>query len=683
MSKLEAGSRIRIRLVAALFILIFLVVIGRTFYLQIISGDKWQALAERQYHKTIPVAAQRGAIYDRTGEPMAISLDVDSVYIEPKRATKPVETAKLLAATLSLPYSLVKEKFDSDKGFLWLKRQITPEESEILRKRLRELKLDGVGFAKEHRRYYPNAQLGAQVIGFTGLDPDGLEGVELRYNASLLGPGNGILVTEKDNLGRGIGASGKQNDGSTAGSNLYLTIDRNLQYIAEKELAEGVRSSGSKAGCVIVMDPATGKVLAMASQPDFNPNAVSRYRPENWRNRALSDAFEPGSTSKVFLVAAALNEKVVQPGQLINCENGSYTVGGKTIHDHSGHGALTVTEILKYSSNIGSAKIGKRLERERLHKYLTGFGFGTQTGIDLPGETGGMLRKPSRWFEIDLAAISFGQGLTVTPLQVATAFGAIANGGKLMRPYVVERIAEADGTERHIAPKVVRQVVSRETSNIMRDMLMSVTEKGGTGTLAVVPGYRTAGKTGTAQKADPLTGGYSADKRVATFAGFIPAENPKLVVLALLDEPKGQVYGGLVAAPIFSRVAAQSLQYLGVPPTYPEDKDKILPTEEMVVNALKAAEMEGTEAVTTPPVEASDNSETVASGPLMPNFIGMSSRQVLQVVEKSGLNVKLVGSGRVVEQNPAAGLSIPNESEIWVRLETPGTGDNLITTSAL
>lgn len=698
MSRLEANFYKRIRLVTVLFILLFVAIVTRAFYLQVVESEKWLTLAKRQYYQAIPASAQRGTIYDRNGEPLAVSLDVESIYIEPNQETKQLKTdeveskrqeaARILATTLNLPYAEMSEKLHSSKSYLWIKRQISPEEAQALRAKVAEAKLPWICFQKEQRRFYPNAQVGAQVIGFTGLDPTGLEGIELKYEKVLKGSGEGTLVSEKDNRGRGIGSSQQKKESDHPGSSLVLTIDKKIQYIAEKELAEGVRSSGAKAGCVIVMDPATGKILAMASQPDFNPNAVARYRPENWRNRALSDAFEPGSTQKVFLVAAALNEKVITPGQLIHCENGSYSVGGKIIHDHSAHGMLSVTEILKYSSNIGSAKIGKRLERERLHRYLSDFGFGSPTGIDLPGESRGMLRKPEKWYEIDLAAISFGQGLTVTPLQTAVAMTAIANNGTLMQPHLVERVIAGDGLEETIEPQVLRQVVSKETARILRDMLMTVTEKGGTGTLAVVPGYHTAGKTGTAQKADATTHGYSADKRVASFVGFIPAEAPKLVILALLDEPQGQVYGGMIAAPIFSRVAAQTLQLLGVPPTFPEDRRNILPSEEAIANLLKSEAMEegSTGFDMSPVVEVDENGEALVpppSGPLMPNFIGMSSRQVLEASQKNGLNVKLVGSGRVIEQDPIAGMPIPLEQEIWVRLEPPSDRPIPSLTSAL
>ena len=678
----------RIRLVTFCLSAIIILIIGRAFYLQVITSEKWAKLAERQYHKTIRDESPRGTIYDQNNEPMALSIAVDTVYIEPNQSTsfpsaakeeaKRLEAAAVLAATLALPQSEMARKLHSDKSYLLIKRQISPEEGALLRKKIKEKKLPWIGIKQEYRRYYPNAEVGAQLLGFTGLEHQGLEGLELKYNGLLLSKGGGLREGEKDNRGRVIGASREKGEATRPGSSLVLTINQKIQFIAEKELAEGLRSSGSKAGCVIVLDPATGKILALANQPGFNPNSLAEYRPGDWRNRALGDAFEPGSTQKIFTVAAALNEKVITPGQLIHCENGSYKVGGKVIHDHSPLGLITITDILKHSSNIGSAKIGKKLERERLYKYLSDFGFGSVTGIDLPGESRGRLRKPGKWYEIDLAAISFGQGLTVTPMQTATAMAAIANHGLLMQPHVVERIIAGDGSETTIAPKALRQVVSTQTANIVRDMLMTVTEKGGTGTLAVVPGYRTAGKTGTAQKADAATGNYSVDKRVASFVGFIPAENPKLVILALLDEPKGQVYGGLIAAPVFSRVASQTLQLLGVPPTYPEDRNTILPSAEEIAKVLGAAESEEVLAVDdlslADVVDVDENGETIAplpSGPVMPNFIGLSSRQVLEMAQESSLNLKLIGSGRVTEQDPVAGMPIPLGSQIWVRLEPP------------
>ncbi|MHB8709623.1 MAG: penicillin-binding protein, partial [Desulfuromonadales bacterium] len=396
----------------------------------------------------------------------------------------------------------------------------------------------------------------------------------------------------------------------------------------------------------------------------------------------------------VFVMASALNEGVVTPNQLIHCENGAYRVGGRTIHDSHPHGILTAEDVLKVSSNIGSAKIGKMLERKRLHAYLREFGFGQKNGIDLPGEENGILRDPSRWFEIDIATISFGQGISVTPLQLAAATAVIANGGYLMEPYLVERETDSEGqVVRERQPKVVRQVVKPEIAARVARMMETVTADDGTGTKARVPGYRVAGKTGTAQKVDPVTGGYSADKRVASFVGFVPAEAPRLVVMVMIDEPRGQVYGGLVAAPVFSRISTQALQYLKVAPNQPLSPGETLPSMEEILAQTKkeqeaAAKLAAAAAVAAPaapqadPVDIEDvlaDAETdvpaVPAGPQMPDFKGMSYRQVVEVMQSSGINISLRGHGRVIDQSPAPGAAIPYGALVWVRLAPPGQAD--------
>jgi len=653
----EKWIRFRIRLVGFCFIAAFGLITVRAFQLQVLGQDEWRKRAERQHQKVIPLTPQRGTIFDRNGEELALSVEVDSIFADPQKISDPAGISKTLAATLSLPRSAVEAKLKANRGFLWLKRQVLPRESA----RVRELDLTGISFVKEHRRYYPNSEVGAQVIGFTGLDPEGLEGLELKYDSVMQGQG-GYLVTERDALGRGMDGGGPAIKDGRRGSDLHLTLDKNLQYIAEKELAIGVHNAKARAGTVVVLEPRTGQVLAMASQPDYNPNAFQNYRPAQWRNRALCDTYEPGSTMKIFVLASALNEKLVDPKETMDCEGGSYAVGGKVIHDHRAFGNLTIGEILKYSSNIGAAKIGKLLERERLYRYLTDFGFGDPTGLDLPGEVGGMLRKPSRWFEVDLATISFGQGVTVTPIQLATAAAAIANEGTLMAPYIVERVVDSFGeTVEQRQPRKVRQVVSPEVARRISEMMVTITEEGGTGTLAEVPGYRVAGKTGTAQKVDPVTGGYSVDKRVSSFVGFVPAEEPRLVILVVIDEPEEKTYGGLVAAPVFSRIAEQGLRYLKIAPTEPGRRnplplqaEKNPPSSPRVVVPFRTQEREDAE-----------------GAPRMPDCVGMSSRQVLQTMGRTGLNIKLKGNGRVVEQSPTPGKPIKFGTEVWVRLAPP------------
>jgi cell division protein FtsI (penicillin-binding protein 3) len=653
---MEKWVRVRIRLVGLCFLAAFGFIAARAFHLQVLGQQDWERRAERQHQKVIPLIPQRGTIFDRNGEALAVSLEVDSIYVEPQKVEDPTRAAGLLADALGLKVRSVRAKLQAGKGFLWLKRQVTPRESELVR----AMNLAGVGFTKEHRRFYPNSELGAQVIGFTGLDPEGLEGLELEYDSQVLGQG-GFLVTERDALGRGIGGGEETVQGGEQGSDLHLTLDKNLQFIAEKELAAGVKSCRARSGTVVVLDPTSGEVLAMASQPDFNPNAFTRYRPAQWRDRAICDTYEPGSTIKMFLLAAALDKGVVKPNSVIDCENGAYRVGGKTIHDHHPYGRLKLPEILKVSSNIGAAKIGEALDRENFYRYLRDFGFGETSGIDLPGEQPGLLRKPSQWFDIDLAAISFGQGLTVTPLQVATAAAAIANGGYLMQPYVVEQVVNAYGdvVESH-HPKVRQQVVSTAVAKEIKDMLELVTEEGGTGTLASVSGYRVAGKTGTAQKVDPVTGTYSSDKTEASFVGFVPADDPKLVILVVLDEPEGRTFGGLVAAPIFSRIAAQGLRYLKVPPREPVNPGQLPSLDEMLAHQAEPAD-----------VPAAQPEAMNGAVPVMPNCLGMSYRQVLQTMENVKLNIRLNGSGRVIDQHPRPGAPIRFGSEVWVRLAPP------------
>lgn len=652
MDKLEKWVRIRIRLAGFCFLIVFSFIAVRAFQIQVLGQEEWRKRAERQHQKIISLNPKRGTIFDRNGEELALSVEVDSISIDPRKVTEPGRVVSVLSKALSLSPASIQHKLKMNKSFLWLKRQVSARESEAVR----SANLAGVGFIREHRRYYPNSELGAHVLGFTGIDPNGLEGLERGYDSVILGQA-GSLVMERDALGRGLGTGDKRIEGDQVGANLYLTLDKNIQYIAEKELADGVVQAGAKGGSAVVLDPRTGKILAMANYPVYNPNDFGNFTPVQRRNRAVCDTYEPGSTLKVFIMAAALNEGLVTPDQIIDCENGAFAVGGRIIHDHHPYGKLTAAEVIKVSSNIGSAKIGKMLERNRLYRYLTDFGFGHPTEIDLPGEAGGLLREPSAWFEVDLAAIAFGQGMTTTPLQLARAAAAIANDGRLTTMPLVERVVSERGEViEQREPQTVRQVVSPEVARTVREMMSLVVDNGGTGTLASVPGFHVAGKTGTAQKVDPVTGGYSVDKRVASFVGMVPADAPQLLVVVEVDEPSKQVYGGLVAAPVFSRITAQSLRYLKIPPTMPE-----------AINPLPAMPLE--EALPQP-VQAL--LEPVPEGGMaMPDCLGMSYRQVLRTMAEHGLNIRLRGSGRVVEQSPLPGQAIRYSNEVWVRLAPP------------
>ena len=649
----EKWSRIRIRIIGVLFAVFFVITSSRAFYLQILKKDDWTRIAERQHQKIVPLTPARGTIYDSSGAALAVSIEMDSCFAEPVFIEEPGDAAVKLAPVLGMPREELKRKLSGKKGFVWLRRQITPD----MTRKIRDLKIGGIGFVKELRRFYPNSEVASHVIGFTGLDPQGLEGVELKYNSQILG-NSGYLVTERDALGRDIALMDKVVQKASKGYNLTLTVDKNIQYVTEKELAKAVTESRAAGGMALVMDPQTGKVLAMASYPTFNPNAFRSYSKDSLRNRVIADTFEPGSTMKVFLIAAAMEAKLVGPNDSFNCENGSYAIGGRVIHDTHKYGNLRVSEILKYSSNIGSAKIGSRLGAERLLASLKNYGFGEKSGVDLPGEVSGYLRDRSRWYPIDLANISFGQGLSISSLQLATAVSAIANGGLLMKPYLVEKITDDAGTViRRFSPEIRHRVSSARTAQTMTKMMASVTSEGGTGLNAVVDGYLVAGKTGTAQKVDPMTKGYSATKRTASFVGFVPADNPRLTILVVIDEPKTSSYGGVVAAPAFREIAHQSLCYLKVPPTLP------LKAKAQTQEREESSDTQQDQS----PIFAEGVIEEVAGGGMMPNFRGMSIRQVMRYMEKNSLNVKIMGSGRAVEQNPQPGQQIAPKNQVWVR----------------
>jgi len=651
----EKWTRFRIRFIGGIFIFLLSVSVARAFYLQIYEQERFAHLAEKQHLRVVQLTPSRGAIFDSTNSALAVSIEMDSLYAEPRNMENIPETAARLAPLVGMTKEELVKKMRGNKGFVWLARRLTPEVASAVRK----LDIDGIGFVKEPKRFYPNAEIGSHVVGFTGLDPEGLEGVERKFDSTLLG-NTGFMVTERDALGRDIGTRGMMMKSASSGQSLALTIDKNIQYIAEKELAAAVESSRGKGGIAIVMDPQTGKLLAMANYPTFNPNSFGKSPPQALRNRAISDSFEPGSTMKVFLIAAALEEKVVKPEDGFNCENGSYNIGGRTIHDTHKFGRLSVGDILKHSSNIGAAKIGARLGPERLYGYLRGFGFGTKSNIDLPGEVAGYLRNKSQWYGVDLATISFGQGLSISAIQLATAMSVIANGGSLMQPYVVDRIMDAKGSPvKQFSPVIKQQVVSPETARSVAKMMEGVAAEGGTGASASVDGFKVAGKTGTAQKADPVTKGYSQDKRTASFVGFIPADQPRLTILVVIDEPKTSPYGGVVAAPAFSAIAKQSLCYLRVSPNQP------LKNKSGVIEAKKDAPM--TEDVAEDTEEVTPDSQHL-SGLIMANFRGMSMRQVLQMMEKRGLNIRLIGSGRVIEQSPPPGRKITPSDPVWVRL---------------
>jgi cell division protein FtsI (penicillin-binding protein 3) len=552
--------RLRILLVGVIFAMAFAAIGGKALLLQVYQGSWLSRKASDQVEDSLKAVGKRGTIFDRRGHAMAVSIDVTSIAIRPAQVKDSETAAKELARVLKRKPQEMKERLASRKPFVWLKRQATPKETEAVK----QLRIPGIEFVSETSRFYPNRALAAHVLGFTGMDGKGLEGVEFFYDSHLRGADTSVKIL-RDAHGNGF-QSEPPGDEDASGKNLVLTLDQNIQFTAETSLAEAVEKNRAKSGMAVVMAPRTGEILALALAPAFNPNAFDEVKKPLWRNRAITDPFEPGSTLKVFSAAAALEFANLSPKTTFHCENGAYRIGKNTVHDVHRYGMLSLQDIIKYSSNIGAVKISEKVGAEKLHHTLRLFGFGQKTGIDSPAETTGLLMPHKQWTDIDTAAISFGHGVSVSAVQLIAAFSAIANDGVLMRPRIVQAITDQQGQIlQQFAPEEVRRVVSRQTAATLKEILQSVMLPGGTGTNAALDGYSACGKTGTARKIDE-NGTYSNDRHVASFIGFAPAENPQVAVLIVIDEPKAQIYGGAVAAPVFKKIVQTALNYLNVPP---------------------------------------------------------------------------------------------------------------------
>ncbi len=650
MKRSYRGNRLRLGLAKALFLALFVVVGGRAFQLQVLQGDKLKRLGERQHLKEWIVLPKRGSVMDRAGEPLALSMEAQSVYARPHRIQDPASISQGLAKILSLNLGEVKQKMASGKPFVWIKRQIGPQEAA----QIQRLNDDGIGMFYEPNRYYPQGQLAGQVLGLVGRDSEGLEGLELRYNEYVRGE-TGSSVIERDALGRRVMVQGVEGLQMPPGGDMHLTLETSIQHLAERELEATINRYRAKAGVVIVVEPFTGQVLALANYPSFNPNNFSKQSAQQRRNRAVTDSFEPGSTFKTILAAAALEEGAVGKDDLFYCEMGKYPYAGKIIHDTHAYGWLPFSKILQVSSNIGFTKVAEKLKKERYFKYIEKFGFGQPTGIDVPGEVPGLLRKAESWAAIDLATHAFGQGISATPMQMVMAYAAIANGGFLMRPYLVHRVVGSKGEVLlENQPQLVRRVVSEKTARLLASMLKEVTHEGGTGTMARVEGFEVAGKTGTAQKADLIHGGYAANKRVGSFVGFVPAEDPKLVALVLVDEPEVNVYGGVVAAPVFRNIVQGALRHLAVAPQKAE--------------WVPAPVGETESPLRRPPRK--DNGITAGNGSDgVPDFVGLSLREAVEKARAMRVKVKMRGNGYVVRQSPAPGGRWSEEDGLVLNLQ--------------
>ena len=587
------------------------------------------------------------------GNELAVSIEVDSVYADPKKVTDPEKTAQRLATLLQIDPGELKGKLRSGSSFEWVQRKITPKEVD----EIKALRLPGIHFLKENKRFYPNAQLASHVIGFVGLDSKGLEGLESQYD-SMLNGNRQIWTPGKDARGREIVDQVPSQEGEQF-RNIVLTLDKHIQHIVETELSRTVQKWGAKGGFAIAMEPSTGKVLALAVYPSYNPNQFLQARAKAWRNRAVADTFEPGSMFKAFLAAAALEEKIVRPTDSFYCENGSYTVYDRTIHDHSKHGWLTFQQIIKFSSNIGASKVGEKMGKDRFYRYIKAFGFGEKTQIGLPGEGKGILHHPRYWSPVALDTISFGHGISVTGIQMISALSAIANGGFLMKPLIVEKMTDEKGrVVQSFQPEVVRRVLTDETAKKVAALLKTTTERGGTGEGAVPAGFEVAGKTGTAQKADALLKGYSEDRYTSGFMGFAPVEDPRLAVLVVIDEPQENIYGGMVAAPAFKGIVEKVLPYLNVFPR----GTLIVKNESEFIPKRVVQENE-------PLVEEVKMGKGMEQE-VMPDLMGLSMRSAMSQMEGKGLIIKISGNGKLVDQIPKPGTMIEKGDICYLKFQS-------------
>jgi len=561
-------KRGRILVILLLMCVCFGLIALRLVYLQVYQRSALAGRAERQQERLVKIEPKRGTIYDRMGRELAVSLDVDSVYGVPAEVDNPRALAQKLSRILREDPRALEQRLAGDKHFVWLSRKVEPGKTE----KVKELGTREIGIRLESKRFYPKKTLAGPLLGFTDVDNKGIEGLERTYDKILRGT-EGWVLAEKDARGRTVfpGGSGLQYKLPKPGSDITLTIDEVIQHIAEKGLDAALVNTQAKGGVCIVMNPWTGEVLALAvrtagGKSVFNPNEPQRSKPGEWRNRTVTDAFEPGSIFKPILAAAALEERVVHPLERFDCSAGKIQIADRVINDAEKHGVLTFTDVIAQSSNVGTIKVAVKLGKERFAKYITAFGFGSKTGSDISGEIPGLLKDHRTWSGVSIGSIAIGQEVGVTPLQMAAAYCALANGGVLMRPYVVSQIiSHGSGEGNKIEPQPVRRAITQETAAKVTKMLREAVETG-TGQKARPAGYTAAGKTGTAQKIDHKTGMYSKKDYVSSFAGFVPANSPKLVILVMVDTPEGVIYGGSVAAPVFKTVAEQSLAYLQVPP---------------------------------------------------------------------------------------------------------------------
>ena len=639
----RAGLQKRLVVTAILFAAWGAVIQARLVWLQVVQHSELAARAERQQMRTVDAVAKRGEILDRNGHVLAYSVDAESVYAVPTE----VEDPALTAATLCRAFDhcddrerqRIEERLRRQKAFAFVRRQLSPDEA----RRIASLKLDGIGFLKENRRYYPKKELAAHVIGYAGVENIGLAGIESAFDSQIRGRTGRILIQTD---ARRHTVFSRVERPATAGADIELTIDEYLQYIAERELRAAVAENRAAGGTIVIMEPNSGEILALANDPTFNPNAFSRYARSHTRNRAIQEIYEPGSTFKIVTASAAFEESVVDPDDLINVTGGRIAFGARVIHDTHDYGILSFADVLVKSSNVGAIKVGLKLGAERLNRYVHRFGFGQTLSPELRGESQGIVWDAGGLNDSALASVSMGYQIGVTPLQMATAVSSLANGGELLEPHVVRAVVR-NGRRVETPRKVLRRAVSANTAAELTAILEDVVARG-TARAAKLESYQVAGKTGTAAK---LVGGrYSKSEYHASFVGFVPSRRPALTVLVVIDSPRAKgYYGGVVAAPVFKRVAEAALRHLGVPPTL-----------NPVPPVLVARNADDGRDVPLPTRAAAvlDASAQVARDGLMPDLRGLSGREALRMTAKLGLMTHLRGRGLVVGQDPPPGAAV-------------------------
>lgn len=720
-AEFRAPKNPRLYFLGAVMLLWCAAICARLVYLQVFSYGKFVKQAGHQQQRAIPLAAKRGVIYDRFGHELAMSVMVDSAFAVPTEVKDLPTAIALVTRITGDDYNVVLADCRAHKTFCWVARKADDETIQ----RIDSLHLQGIHFQKEPKRFYPARDLAAQVLGAVGMEDSGQSGIEHEFDEQLSGrPGK--MFISVDARKQWFSDVETQPD---PGDNVVLTIDKNIQYIAEKELDQAMHDTKSVAGTVIVENPHTGEVLALANRPTFNPNLRKQIKPETLTNRAVSYVYEPGSAFKVVTISAALEEKLTNPNELVDCQMGSIVYNGMRIRDSKAHGVLPVWGVLAASSNVGTIKIALRLGEERYYKYIRAFGLGQQTGIELPGETRGITKPPSRWSKVSIAAISIGQEVGVSPIQLAAVISTLANDGVYVAPRIVAGTVEPQSTPQTVAfhPAESHRVISSFTAAEMRSMMQRVVLEG-TARRALLDGYTAGGKTGTGQKIDPATGAYSKTKYNATFAGFAPLNNPQVVVAVILDSPVGLHQGGQVSAPVFRRIAQQVLEYMHVPHDLPLDskhqlllarskvKDKDLdddtpdhpgePLETAEVNEAAKPANAGA-AMGRPPRPADSESATsivpaamretvvlaepnqnkpasdapqpklTTSGTVVldveqggievPSFVGKTFRGAVEAAQDAGLELEAVGSGVARQQTPLAGSHVAAGSRVTVQ----------------